>query len=350
LTISIKDKIIGVFLGTMIGDALGMPVETMSYEDIKLKYGKINSYLSPKNHKWFSDSEAGMYTDDTQLTFAVADALIESDLSMDGHVKYHIRAFNETTNGWGNSTRNSIRRLINGCSYENSYEEPTENGKGIGGGNGVPMKVAPFGVLMSKHLNPNFNCERNKDIINNIIKLSSMTHGTSISISAGLVQACMIRLCFDCEEPSEFLNNFEKYLLVINSLSNLGKNYFKNTVNEDDLTDRLFKLYVSVLNPDTKDLITDDYIVSSFGRGSCYCYNSLPFTHAFFLRNPNNIDSLFECVSAGGDTDSNGSMIGAMLGALNGYQIFPTNLVADLLHADLAYDIANSFYDKFFVK
>ena len=39
-----RDKIYGMFLGVAIGDALGMPVETMSYEQIRSDFGKIDGY------------------------------------------------------------------------------------------------------------------------------------------------------------------------------------------------------------------------------------------------------------------------------------------------------------------
>jgi ADP-ribosylglycohydrolase len=50
----------------------------------------------------------------------------------------------------------------------------------------------------------------------------------------------------------------------------------------------------------------------------------------FFLKNPYSIDSLYEVINAGGDADSNGSMVAALLGALNGPFIFPSHLVHGL--------------------
>jgi ADP-ribosylglycohydrolase len=67
----------------------------------------------------------------------------------------------------------------------------------------------------------------------------------------------------------------------------------------------------------------------------------------FFCRNPRSAESLFDVVSSGGDTDTNGSMIGAMLGALHGTAIFPPHLVDGLLDREAVIEIANKFFDTF---
>jgi ADP-ribosylglycohydrolase len=63
------------------------------------------------------------------------------------------------------------------------------------------------------------------------------------------------------------------------------------------------------------------------------------------VRNPHSIDSLYDCVSAGGDTDSNGSMLASLLGALHGAAIFPKDLVDDLLPRATVLDVAHRFCD-----
>ena len=63
------------------------------------------------------------------------------------------------------------------------------------------------------------------------------------------------------------------------------------------------------------------------------------------MKNPQGIDSLYDCVSAGGDTDSNGSMLASLLGALHGTTIFPKHLVDGLLSREAVFDVANRFCD-----
>lgn len=65
----------------------------------------------------------------------------------------------------------------------------------------------------------------------------------------------------------------------------------------------------------------------------------------FFLRKPHSIEALYDVISAGGDTDTNGSMVGALLGALNGPNIFPDHLIEGLDQEKEIMLVANRFYD-----
>jgi len=331
-----RNRIRGMFLGIAIGDALGMSVESWPAAKISETYGRITDYLVPTEHKYFKNEESGTYTDDTQLSIAVAKGMIENPLDMDAQAKYHIEALKETTKGWGGSTRNSVRRVANGAHWSESAEPPTEQGRGAGGGNGVPMKIAPVGAYLwvNKH-----NASVINDSIEFIANLSQMTHGTSISVSAGLAQAFAVFQCLLCNQGKFNSLSFSKTVCMA---SEVGKNYLPETIN-DDLTERLAKVYSNI------DEYNDAKIVEEF-IGSCYCYNSVPFTHAFFYKNPTSIESMYDCISAGGDTDSNGSMLGAMLGALNGEEIFPEHLVSGLKDSQFMLDLADQFCDKFEIK
>jgi ADP-ribosylglycohydrolase len=339
-----RDRIHGMFLGIAIGDALGMCVETFSAEKISEVYGRVTDYHKPDGHKWFNGEESGTCTDDCQLTIAVAKGMIENPLDMDAQAKYHVEALKETTKGWGNSTRNAVRRVANGIHWSKSFEPPTDKGRGVGGGNGVPMKIAPLGAYIWKNRDNEIEI---KKIVEFISTLSQMTHGTSISASAALVQAFAIFRCLSSENNVLDKAKFSKTCLMA---SEIGKQTFSESIN-DDLTLRLSDLYKKFIwktyddDENEIDPFKTEEIIAEFGGGSCYCYNSIPFTHAFFLKNPNSIESLYDCISAGGDADSNGSMLGGMLGALNGTSIFPDHLIKGLKNSELIYDLSEEFCD-----
>jgi len=64
------DKARGLIFGLSIGDALGYPTEFMSLNQIKAKFGPEGIQDSPKYPALFSD--------DTQMSIAVAEALIKA--------------------------------------------------------------------------------------------------------------------------------------------------------------------------------------------------------------------------------------------------------------------------------
>ncbi|MFX1570484.1 MAG: ADP-ribosylglycohydrolase family protein, partial [Promethearchaeota archaeon] len=58
--ISYKDyynRVLGSWIGRVVGDFVGIPVELMSYENIKNKYGEITNYPEPINHDHVNDDE-----------------------------------------------------------------------------------------------------------------------------------------------------------------------------------------------------------------------------------------------------------------------------------------------------
>lgn len=69
-----KGRIRGALYGVAIGDALGAPLERMTAEEIKEKYGKVTEMVGGG---WL-DVWAGETTDDTAMTIAVARGIIES--------------------------------------------------------------------------------------------------------------------------------------------------------------------------------------------------------------------------------------------------------------------------------
>jgi ADP-ribosylglycohydrolase len=323
-----KDKINGLFLGCFIGDCLGAPVESFSQKEIQEKYGRLTTFVKPEYHKWFKNQQACTPTDDWQLSKAVAEALLDRyPLNLDNQARYHVEAMKESTSGWGRSTSESVMRLSKGASWKLS-------GQKMGVGNGVAMKIAPVGALAAtqRHIPQKYDSFA--------IKLAQMTHKTSLACSSALVHMLAVRDCF-------WTNKLNTGLFIKNVCDNAkfveeNCKKFKGDTITDKLSDRLVEL------SNHKEYDTER-IVKDFGAGSCYVYNSLPFTYMFFVKNPHSIESLYDVINAGGDTDTNGSILGAMLGALNGTKIFPQELIESIPkeYYDEVMDLANRFADKF---
>lgn len=165
-----------------------------------------------------------------------------------------------------------------------------------------------------------------------------MTHPTSMAVSSCLAHTFASFRCM-VSDPDAF--NIKTFVTTVVNASEIGKQYYPETMNADDITER-FKL-LETITPKTKT----EEIIEKFGKGSYYVYNSLPFTYAFLVRNPTSIEELYDCASAGGDTDSNASMLGALLGALNGTSIFPKELVDGLDRKNEIIKVADAFSERF---
>lgn len=312
-----RDKIQGMFFGIAIGDALGMPVEMKSAAYIREKYGRIETYQDPGDHKYFKGWKPGSWTDDTALTLAVADALVEAGrLDMNTQVKTHVQSIEEER-GWGASTREAILRLKNGVHWSESGKTDIP-GRGVG--NGVAMKVAPLGALK--------NCWEIEDIVH----LTKMTHDTGMAVSSALAHIAAIHICLkESELPKDFVDQVVRFSAAGRLFPSFGEP-------KDDLTKRLLLLK-------KHEEYTPDRIVEEF-KGGSYVFESLPFSYMFFIKNPLSIDCLYDVISTGGDTDSNGSIVGGLLGALHGVKIFPQPLIDGLLERDRIEIAINRFCNR----
>jgi ADP-ribosyl-[dinitrogen reductase] hydrolase len=350
MTVITRNKVRGALAGVVIGDALGMPVEGWTKEAIAKKFpGGIRKYEDPKEtgHKWFNGLRAGATTDDTQLTASVLKAIMEADsFDMDAIAKYHALAMSEDNNGWGRTTKEAIRRLNNGVHWSESGKTTDEK---MGTGNGVPMKVTPLAILYSccsgsgKH---GFNQK--------LVDFGAMTHYTRISALAGIVHTHILSGLLANTSPVNYSLDWD-FIDLIRAIfwwqsdENKGDPTYYTVQHLNETPDSL-ELSLYRLRDMLKEGWDLEQVHSEFGNGTYYVLHSLCFTYAYFLRGHLSIQSLYDVVSAGGDTDSNGSMLGAMLGALHGIELFEQKEHRHLLDnegVNMMLSLADTFCRKF---
>jgi len=288
-----------------------------------------------------------MWTDDTQLTLAIANSLIErGDIDLDDIAKKHVEAMMSTTIGWGRSTKNSVQRIKDGAHWSVSGE------KG-GAGNGVAMKIAPIGAylfarylkMQEQYAGPEFAekwMEFYEDVYSKVTSISLMTHRTRLGIASGLAQVEATFAGLMGEKKDRFPGFFINGALTG---SVLGEARFILAGEEkDELSERMEEIKTGQLYR----YMSIPQLAEKFGGGTCYAYNSVPFSYAAFLTDPRSIDTLYDVASAGGDTDSNASIVGGLLGAFNGTKIFPQHLIDGLWRKDEIMKTAEEFCNKFF--
>jgi ADP-ribosylglycohydrolase len=322
---NLKEKIRGLFLGVAIGDALGMPFESKPYDVVK----KVKKRENYRSGRW---KKAGSWTDDTQLTIATAKAILDAgDFNMDAIATSHIVAYKTSVAGWGSTTREACQRLEAGIPWTESGDFKGNERRGLG--NGIPMKAAPLAAFFT--LKQNF-----AGFTKNCVDFTAMTHQTSVAVSSCLAHVIALNECLRTT-PEKF--DTKLFLRRLIRASEVGRSYYSETL-KDDITERfkgLLPLYES------KSLYDDGHLVKEYGGGSCYVYDSLPISYAFFIRSPFNIQSMIDAAYVGGDADTNASLIGGLLGALNGEDIFPAHLKDGLDKKDDILNLADVFYEKF---
>ena len=112
------------------------------------------------------------------------------------------------------------------------------------------------------------------------------------------------------------------------------------------MTDKLTDKFKMLWENDTYLKMDVDELLAATGGATCYVFNSLPFSYSIFLKDPTNIEILYQTINAGGDTDTNGAIVGALLGAYNGTKIIPDHLLNGLWNRQEVEDTAVAFCDS----
>lgn len=327
-----RDRVEGLVYMLVLGDALGAPVEMFTRERIAEKFGRVEDFVPFAGHKYFDGMPEGTWTDDTQLTIALMDAFSEAgSLSLDAVIKTHIAALEETTRGWGNTTRDGVKRLRDGGPIDASMLPPDLN---AGLGNGVAMKIMPVALAAL------LSGASEQEVCEFVEQVTLLTHPSSMAVSSALAHTFAAIYCLS-RSPSEF--SVEKFAEVAQTYSIKGEFSHVNTASGQELSRRLGQL-----------IYHDEYdttrIVTDFRGGKSRVEDSLPFSYMFFVKDPQSINSMFEAVNAGGDTDSNGAIVGGLLGALHGRTIIPQNLLAKVQDLDRVKLSINRFCSRFNIK
>ena len=169
-------------LGLAIGDALGMPGQTLDRAAIRAAYGRITGFVDPlPDHPVSHGLSAGMVTDDTEQTLLLARRLIADRGGFDTD------AWAADLLGWeagvvarglrdllGPSTKAALQALRQGV-------PPDEAGR-LGTTNGAAMRIAP--VAIATVPDPTVLLAR-------VAQVSRLTHGTGEAL-AGAVAVAMV--------------------------------------------------------------------------------------------------------------------------------------------------------------
>ena len=192
------DRACGALAGIAIGDALGMPSQTLSREDIARRYGAITNFVPPyPDHPVSHGLGAAQVTDDTEQTFLLADRLIKDggmidetlwaqDL-LDWEADMRERGLRDLL---GPSSKAALDAILNGV-------PATETGR-LGTTNGAAMRIAPVGIATS-YTDMNAFLAR-------VVRACRMTHNTGEAIAAAAAVAAVVSAAIEGQTFDAALN------------------------------------------------------------------------------------------------------------------------------------------------
>ena len=307
---NLRDKILGVFYGVAIGDAMGMPTTFLSRSEIKNKFGFVNDFLTaPMEGSVHSRLVRGEYTDDTELTYMIADSIISKGFVDPEDVAKNLVKWADdndilNTTLIGPSTRMAIKNLKSGVSYKITGKNGTTNG--------CAMKISSIGIfdLFSD----------NEKTVNDVINACLCTHNTAVAISGGAAIAFAVKSAASGNKSLSEI--YDASLLG----SDLGAKFMGEP--EKSISSRIVGAYNIAKSTSSIDSFLDSLYDFLLKPDGALTEDAVPAAISIFLKSGGNFENaiLMAC-NLGGDSDTIGGMVGAISGAYNGLARIPEKWV-----------------------
>lgn len=301
-------------LGLAVADALGVPVELFSREELKAQ--PVSGMLGYGTHQ----QPPGTWSDDTSLTLCLMDSLIQCGKPDYKDIISRFQAWLEhgeyssrgSAFGVGHATRKAILLAISG-------HEPLDCGGTdfAANGNGSLMRILPMAFYLSPLIDSPRPLEESTEEVH---RISSLTHAHPIS-----KMACGI------------------YVIIIDALL-CGR----SLMSAMSMANRYYKAhpeFVSWLEHFSRvfDLSALEKSAEKEINSSTYVVNTLEAALWAFLTTDSYRDCVLKAINLGGDTDSVGAVAGGLAGVAYGTESIPGEWVDTLARRDFLEEIIEGF-------
>ncbi len=319
----------GALAGLALGDALGMPTQAMSPEQIRAVYGRITGLVDgDASQPYAPGMPAGSVTDDTEQALLVASLLVRGRGSSSGRVALNAVQFAHALLAWedsmiergsldllGPSTKAALERVRAG-------EDPLTVG-GEGTTNGAAMRVTPIGIAVST--------EDPEAFVEAVWSSCRVTHATRQGFQSAALVAAAVSMGIDAaRSPSLDLRSLLwKAVTYVDSLPERGA-----WTPDPDVVAATRRAMQLAVNPASSSL---ECLVEQVGT-SVASAHAIPMAFALLARDPSP-KALLDAANIGGDTDTIGAIAGAILGAAVGVEVLPTDslsMIEEVSHLGLS--------------
>lgn len=301
----------GALIGLAIGDALGMPTQLLSRQQVAELFPTLDDFLpGPPENAISAGIPAGSVTDDTQQALIVAQLLIEGKGHVDSGefvrrlLAWATEAEADGTEQLGPSSRGALEAIQAG--------QPIEEAGRRGNTNGSAMRIAPAGIAISP--------EPLSRLVDLVEEVCLPTHYTGPGIAGAAAVAAAISAGI---EGASFPEALEIALRAAEM--GQGRGYYSAGASVAPRIRWAVELVQELDEAHAQDAISD-----LIGTGMAI-QETVPAAFAIAARWL--ADPWQACLIAaqlGGDSDTIGAIVGAILGACMGVDAFPARAVAQI--------------------
>jgi ADP-ribosylglycohydrolase len=310
----IKSRFTGTLLGTFIGDALGMPFEGQTHHEIAVQWNADYPMLDARLGK-------GTYTDDTQMTIALAESLTHCGKFNGRDAAQRFLTNYQPDRGYGMGTRSVLQTLKIGTPWDQAASVIYPEGSF---GNGAAMRVAPVGLFYRNDPQQLRQAAENS---------AAITHTHPLGKEGAAVQAMAVALAANSDpdnfDPPRFIQQLTDF------------------AREDRFP---FPEQIAALAKLLKEDPALDEVADRLGN-DVRAHHSVPTAIYMFLSRPWSFkEAVAHAVLLGGDTDTIAAMTGAIAGAFLGIESIPTEWMNELENDEKGRDYVTNLSEKLYNK
>lgn len=308
--ISRRERVLGGLWGSLVGDALGVPVEFNDRTEVQAN--PVVDMRGFGTHR----QPAGTWSDDLSLLLCTAESLLRYEFNTDDMGKRFVRWYQEeiwTPHGKvfdvGVATARALTRIANGMRAEMAGGDDQ-----FSNGNGSLMRMLPVSLR--------FAGLPDKQMLDQVHRASALTHRHPRSqMACGLFTLVIRELLNNNSTSDSFRNALSVFSMAYESEMWWAAewDYFRLLL-AGDLARR----------PDPE--------IDSGG----YVLNTLTASLWCLLTTQNFRDCVLKAVNLGGDTDTTGCVTGGMAGTAYGINSIPPEWIEQLARKD---DVGSLFHE-----
>jgi ADP-ribosylglycohydrolase len=305
----LTDRFIGSIVGFAIGDALGMPTQFLTRDQIRRYYGKTVTGFLRAHPGHASDSlPQGSYTDDTQMMLAAAECLIECRAmeparQAEALLSWYVDAAPHRT---------PMRANMRACKHLSAGRPWTKSGV-FSGGCGAAVRMPPIGLFFHR-------CP--EALMRAALDACMMTHTDPRAKAASVAVAYLVARLVQTNERS---SPGEQVLETADRVASL----------DQDMAAMLrWVTQMLHLNPEEAlfEIGTSSDAIEAIPAAT-YCFLKYPRQYQ---------NAVLAAVNAGDASDSIAALTGSMVGAYSGIDAIPKHWQLEVENPDVLVGTAKS--------
>ncbi|WP_313667982.1 ADP-ribosylglycohydrolase family protein [Atlantibacter sp.] len=307
-----QTRILGALYGQALGDAMGMPSELWPRSRVKTHFGWIDHFLpGPAENNAACYFKRAEFTDDTAMTLAVADALLERDGEIDPDViGQHILRWAESFDAFNKNVLGPTSKIALNAIRQGTPVSELENN---GVTNGAAMRASVLGCLLP--------AESLEHFVAQVRLASSPTHKSDLAIAGAVVIAWAVSRAIDGAS----------WQTIVDALPCVARYAQEQQITtfSASLAARI-ELALQIVREGSGSESISERLYQVIGAGTSTLESVACAVAMVELAQTDPQRCAILCANLGGDTDTIGAMATAICGALHGIEGIDSALKREL--------------------